>query len=98
MHEERLFRDLRAKMIAIAEVEGVRRIAGARLWVGALAHVSEARLRSAWPAIVEGTPAEGSRLDVELSSDLADPRAQGIVLASVEVPRESYLAGGAGGD
>jgi hydrogenase nickel incorporation protein HypA/HybF len=97
MHEAGLFRDLRTKMIEIAEVERVPRIARVRVWVGALAHLSEARLREAWPDLVRGTPAEGSRLEVELSLDATDPRAQGIVLASVDVPREGYDASGAGG-
>ncbi len=97
MHEEALFRDLRTKMIAIAEVERAPRIARVRLWVGALAHLNEVRLRDAWPEVVRGTPAEGSRLEVEMSDDPEDPRAQGIVLASVDVPRERYLLGDGGG-
>jgi hydrogenase nickel incorporation protein HypA/HybF len=97
MHEERLFRDLRERVISIAEVEGAPRIVRVRLWVGALSHLTETRLREAWPDVVRGTPAEGSQLEVELSWDATDPRAQGVVLTSVDVPRESYVPAGAGG-
>ncbi len=97
MHEQRLFRDLRSKLIAVAEAERVPRLAGVHLWVGALSHVSEARLRASWAEIVRGTPAEGSRLQLELSGDPQDPRAQGIVLASVDVPGETYPSGSVGG-
>ena len=98
MHEQALYRDLRSKLCAIAGAERSPRIARVRLWVGALAHVSEAQLRLAWPDIVRGTPAEGAGLDVEVSRDLEDARAQGIVLTSLDVPRERYLAEGPGGE
>jgi hydrogenase nickel incorporation protein HypA/HybF len=85
MHEEALLRDLRRKLEEIALQEQVDRIARVTLWVGALAHVSEATLRDRWPEVVEGTAAENAGLEVETSTDLADPRAGGIVLARVDV-------------
>ncbi len=97
MHEERLFRELRAELIRIGAAERADRFSRVRLWVGALAHLDEARLRGAWPDVIRGTPAEGSRLDVVVSADLADPRAQGIVLTSVDVPRDRYLSSDPGG-
>ena len=85
MHEEALLRDLRRRLEELARAENPERITRVSLWVGALAHTSEETLRSRWPATVEGTAAEGSRLDIELSPDVHDPRAGGIVLVRVDV-------------
>ncbi|MCI4325057.1 MAG: hydrogenase maturation nickel metallochaperone HypA [Thermoplasmata archaeon] len=86
MHEEAMLRDLRRKLVEVGRTESVDRFSVVRLWVGALAHTSETTLRDRWPTTVAGTPAEGSRLDVERSDDVHDPRAGGIVLVRVEVP------------
>ena len=87
MHEEAMLRDLRRKIVQVGEQEGGHRILRVSLWVGALAHVDEAQLRSRWPQTVEGTLAEGARLTVSTSPDATDPRAQGIVLTDVAVER-----------
>ncbi|MGA7924309.1 MAG: hydrogenase/urease maturation nickel metallochaperone HypA [Thermoplasmata archaeon] len=85
MHEEALLRNLRAKLSEIGATEEPLRILRVRLWVGALAHVSDQTLRSRWSLTVKGTPAEDSQLEIEISSDLNDPRAEGIVLTRVDV-------------
>jgi len=85
MHEEVLLQDLRRKLEEIAERERAERIVRVALWVGALAHVTEATLRARWAGTVQGTAAEHARLEVETSTDLAHPRATGIVLARVDV-------------
>jgi hydrogenase nickel incorporation protein HypA/HybF len=85
MHEEALLRDLRRKLVEIARREHVERISRVALWVGALAHVSEETLRTRWDGTVEGTPAEHAGLEIQFSSDLDDPRAQGIVITHVDV-------------
>ncbi len=85
MHEEALFRDLRSKLAEIAERERANVIRRAVIWIGALSHVNEEHLREEWPDIVRGTPAEGARLDVEVSEDPADPRSSALVLRSVDV-------------
>jgi hydrogenase nickel incorporation protein HypA/HybF len=91
VHEEALLRDLRRRIVELAEVERIDRVTGVTLWVGALAHASEASLRARWPMTVAGTPAEGSRLDVEISDDVHDARAEGIVLARVDVSDRSEV-------
>ena len=88
MHEKALYRDLRAKLIEVAEIERARSVGRAVIWVGALSHVTEPALRAAWPEIVRGTRAEGAALDVAISSDPTDPRAQGVILQSIVVPGE----------
>lgn len=95
MHEEALLKDLRRKLEELGRRESVDRITGVRLWVGALAHVPEETLRRRWAETVRGTVAEGSRLEVETSDDLADPRAAGIVLLQIDVDDPSTDAAGA---
>ncbi|MGP8078282.1 MAG: hydrogenase/urease maturation nickel metallochaperone HypA [Thermoplasmata archaeon] len=99
MHEEGLLRDLRRKIEEISDRERALRISSVRLWVGALSHVTEATLRRRWETTVAGTAAEGARLEVETSADLADPRAAGVVLLGVDVPAEApeIVAGGSAG-
>ena len=85
MHEEALIRDLRRKLEEIARSEGVDRILRVHVWVGALSHLSPETLSDRWPRLVEGTAAQGSALSIERSSDVADARAQEIILAKVDV-------------
>jgi hydrogenase nickel incorporation protein HypA/HybF len=88
MHEEATLRDLRRKLDDVARTNGVVRFARVRLWVGALSHFSEASLRGRWEETVVGSAAEGARLDLEISEDRSDPRAQGVVLVSVDAASE----------
>jgi len=85
MHEEALLRDLRRKIQEVARTEGDAPIRRVRLWVGALAHVTPATLRVRWPEVVAGTPAEGGRLEIDVSDDPSDPAAQGIRLVELAV-------------
>lgn len=85
MHEEALLRDLLRKVEELARANGARHVGGIRLWVGALAHLSEPQVRERWDLLTRGTVAEGARLVVELSDDLGDPRATGVVLKSLDV-------------
>lgn len=85
MHEEALAADLHRKLEELAGPDPSLRIVRVRLWVGALSHLTEPTLRGLWPRIAGGTRAEDARLEIEVSGDPADPRAQGVVLASVDV-------------
>lgn len=85
MHEEAILRDLRRKLEEIAVREGGVRIVRVVVRVGALAHLPAAGLRARWPETVAGTAADGARLEVESSSAIDDPRADGIVLVRVDV-------------
>jgi len=96
MHESVLFRDLREALIRTAAGEGADRITRASVWIGALSHVNPPMLREEWPEIVAGTPAEGSELRIETSSDLDDPRAASIVLLTVTVLSDGESSGGSG--
>ena len=85
MHEEALLRDLRSQLVMLAAREHAFRVSRAEIWVGALSHVQEAQLRSAWPRLVAGTPAEGAVLDVRTSAAADDPQAQAVILRSISV-------------
>jgi hydrogenase nickel incorporation protein HypA/HybF len=85
MHEEALLRDLVEKLGEVARADDAGRVTRVRVRVGALAHFSEVGLRNRWPSATQGTVAEGSELDVTVSSDPSDPRAQELVLLSVTV-------------
>lgn len=85
MHEETLLRDLRAEIDRLGRRSAPARITGVDLWVGALSHVTEGTLRTRWPDVVAGSPAESAELRVEVSDDVTDPRARGVVLRSVRV-------------
>ncbi|MGD0250499.1 MAG: hydrogenase maturation nickel metallochaperone HypA [Thermoplasmata archaeon] len=84
MHEKAVLRDLLRKVDEVARANGSSRLTRVRLWVGALSHFSESSLRDHWNDAVPGTVAEGAKLELEVSDDRTDPRAQGVVLVSVD--------------
>ena len=85
MHEDALLRDLRRRIVDVAREEHATRVTRISIWIGTLAHLSETTLRARWPRTVEGTAAESARLEVEVSTDLGDPRATGIVLSRLDI-------------
>ncbi|GIX31476.1 MAG: hypothetical protein KatS3mg124_1948 [Porticoccaceae bacterium] len=85
MHEQGLIRDLVRKLEAIAAEEAPRRMVGARVVIGALAHISADHFRDHFARAVAGTPLASLALEVVEETDVADPRAQEILLESVVV-------------
>jgi hydrogenase maturation protease len=85
MHEASLMINLMRQVHDIAAAEGASRVVGIRVWCGALSHMSRAHFAEHFAQAAAGTLAEGAALDVTVSDDLADPRAQDIVLDSVDV-------------
>ena len=57
------------------------------MWLGALSHFTPEHFREHFDDAARGTLAEGAEVDATLDDDLADPRAQGVVLESVVVAR-----------
>ncbi|MGA7392080.1 MAG: hydrogenase maturation nickel metallochaperone HypA [Terrimicrobiaceae bacterium] len=88
MHEFSLITDLMRKIGAIACEQGAARISGVKVKLGALAHISGEHFREHFEQAALGTPAEGSRLDIDVSTDESDPHAQDILLQSVDVEEE----------
>jgi Zn finger protein HypA/HybF involved in hydrogenase expression len=85
MHEQAMLEDLIRKVGEVSRTEGAGRVKRVRLWVGALSHLTGAELQEHWSLVTQGTPAEGSVLEVVVSQDPGDPRAQGVVLTSVDL-------------
>lgn len=85
MHEAHLMRDLMARIEAVAAAEGAGRVTRVGVWLGALAHMSEAHFAEHFRDAAAGTLAEGAALDVVLSEDAGHPAAQDILLQTVEV-------------
>jgi hydrogenase nickel incorporation protein HypA/HybF len=85
MHETGLVRDLIRRIEAAAAANEAGRVVGVRVWIGALSHLSAAHFREHFELESRGTPAEGARLTVTESTDPADPRAQHLMLESLEM-------------
>jgi hydrogenase nickel incorporation protein HypA/HybF len=85
MHEKALMDDLMAKILDVADAEGGARVTRIRVWLGALSHFTPEHFRQHFDDAALGTPAEGAEVEAILDDDLADPRAQGVVLESVVV-------------
>ena len=85
MHETALVRDVVRRIEDLARSTGARRVTGARIWLGALNHLSADHFREHFAIAAEGSIASGATLAIEGSDDLNDPHAQHVRLVSVEL-------------
>jgi hydrogenase nickel incorporation protein HypA/HybF len=85
MHEKALLDDLLAKILEVADAEGGVSVTRIRVHLGALSHFTPGHFREHFVDAARGTLAEGAEVEAELGDDPADPRAQGVVLESVDV-------------
>jgi hydrogenase nickel incorporation protein HypA/HybF len=85
MHETALVRDVVRRIEDLARSTGARRVTGARIWLGALSHLSADHFREHFAIAAEGSIASGVTLAIEGSDDLNDPDAQHVRLVSVEL-------------
>ena len=76
---------LMRQILGVAEQEGATRVTGIRVWCGALSHFTPDHFREHFAQASAGTPAEGAKVEVELSDEITHPDASGIRLESVEV-------------
>lgn len=72
-------------MLAVSEAEGGARVVRVRVWLGALSYFTPAHFREHFGDAARSTLAEGAAVEATLDADPADPRAQGVVLESVEI-------------
>ena len=84
MHEMSLINDLVEKIERIAREQNVRRIVKAKVWLGALSHISADHFREHFEQGTRGTVAQDAQLDVDVSDNIDDPHAQDILLISVD--------------
>lgn len=85
MHEAGLMRDLMRRIAQAVEANGAHRVVGVQVWLGALSHLSAAHFRAHFDTESRGTLAEGARLNVTESTDETDPRAQFLLLESLDL-------------
>ena len=85
MHETALVRDVVRRIEDLAQATGARRITGAKIWLGALRHLSAAHFREHYAIEAQGSIAAGAILTIEASSDLDHPDAQHVRLESVDL-------------
>ena len=85
MHEKALMDDLMAKILEVSNAEGGARVTRIKVWLGALSHFTPEHFREHFDDAARGTAAEGAEVMETLDDDIADPRAQGVVLESVSV-------------
>jgi len=84
MHEMSLINDLVDKIETVADKQNAKKIVGAKVWLGALSHISADHFREHFEQGTRGTVAQDAQLDIEVSEDADNPRAQDILLISVE--------------
>ncbi len=85
MHETALVRDVVRRIEQLARSAGTRRVTAAKVWLGALSHLSAEHFREHFAAEARDTLAAGALLDIEVSDDLADPQAQHVRLESIDL-------------
>jgi len=77
--------DLIAKIKRIAREENAAKITKVVVRLGALSHISADHFREHFIDGAKGTVAEGAELETEMNEDVGDPRAQDIMLLSVDI-------------
>ena len=85
MHEQATIRDLVRTDEHVAAENDATRVVRIKVRLGALSHFTPEHFLEHWQDATAGTIAEGSKVDAELSEDLTDPNAQGVVLEDIEI-------------
>lgn len=85
MHETALVRDVVHRIEELARSTGSRRVTGAKVWLGALSHLSAEHFREHFAIEARDTLAAGVVLEIEMSDDPGDPHAQHVRLESVDL-------------
>ena len=84
MHETALVRDVVRRIEDLARATSARRVTGAKVWLGALSHLSAEHFRQHFTIEARDTLADGAVLQIETSEDPDDPHAQHVRLESVD--------------
>jgi hydrogenase nickel incorporation protein HypA/HybF len=85
MHETALVRDVVRRIEDLARTTHTSRVTGAKIWIGALSHLSSEQFREHFAIEAQGTIAAGAVLNIEVSEDPDDPHAQHVRLESVDL-------------
>ena len=85
MHETALVRDVVRRINDLARATNARRVKGAKIWLGALSHLSPEHFRDHFAIESRDTLAAEAMLDIEASEDVSDPHAHNVRLESVDL-------------
>lgn len=85
MHEARVMRDLMQRVVDAAAANGGGRVAGVRVWLGALSHFSPEHFGEHFEDESRGTVAESAAISCEVSDDPQHPDALWVRLLSIEM-------------
>ena len=85
MHEASLMKNLMGKIEQLAREQNAARVTRVGVKLGALSHFSPEHFREHFEHAARGTVAEGALLDIELLTDISDPRAQDVMLDTADV-------------
>ena len=85
MHETALVRDVVHRIEDLARSTGARRVTGAKVWLGALSHLSAEHFREHFAIEARETLAVGAVLEIEVSDDPDDRHAQHVRLISIDL-------------
>jgi hydrogenase nickel incorporation protein HypA/HybF len=90
MHEHAVMVDLVREIERVAESEHATRVTGISVELGALSHFTPEHFLEHFQDASTGTIAAGARVDAHEATDPRNPRAQGVVLLSMEIeaPRD----------
>jgi hydrogenase nickel incorporation protein HypA/HybF len=84
MHETALVRDVVHRIEDLARSTGSR-VTRAKVWLGALSHLSVEHFREHFAVEARDTLAAGAALEIDVSSDPEDPHAQHVRLESIDL-------------
>ena len=85
MHEASLMVGLMRKIDETARAQDARRVVAVSVWLGALCHMNADHFAEHFEQAAAGTLADGARLDITESGDIAHPNAQDVLLEGLEV-------------
>lgn len=85
MHETAVVRDVVGRINQLAGAAGAHRVVAAKVWLGALSHLSAPHFRDHFAITAAGTPAAAAALEIETSDDPHDPNAQHVRLETIEL-------------
>ena len=85
MHEASLMKNLMGKVEQLDREHGAGRVTRLSVKLGALSHFSPDHFREHFEHASRGTVAEGALLEIELLTDISDPRAQDVMLDTADV-------------
>lgn len=85
MHEASLMQNLMRQIEEIAARESAAKVTGVKVWCGAFSHMTEGHFAEHFNQAAAGSIVDGATLDVTISDDITDDRAQDILLESIDV-------------